>query len=171
MERLIGMLLILTGVGGMLLSWHEKKYRQLAVMQAAIRLFSRWQYALTKEQMRLYDFLEACEGEFPELSSLLREVRERLQENRYPSGALVWQQVLGQQRSFLSLEPEASRILMDAADGFFGNTRETCIRCMEVCRCRMEEELKKEKSEMDRRWKVYMPVGMLGGVILIILLI
>lgn len=171
MGRLMGMLLILTGCVGMLFSWQEKKKNQFAVIRAWIRLFSRWEYALTKEQMRLYDFLESCEGEFPELSGLLEAVRERLQQNRYPSGVIVWQQVLKQQRRELLLEPEAFRILSDAADGFFGRSREACARCIKACRERLEEELRKEKSETDRRWKVYMPVGMLGGVILIILLV
>ena len=45
------------------------------------------------------------------------------------------------------------------------------MQCAEATCRRIEEQLAEERREFVRRQKVYMPVGMLGGVLLVILLI
>lgn len=171
MGRIIGMVCILMGCAGALLNWYERKKRQQAFMGECIRLFSRWQYALLKEHMRLYDFIESYDGRWKEMDDLMQELERRLQQNCYPSGIVAWQQLLQEKRHILPLGEESFHIFSDAGDAFFGNSREEVLRCTEACRLRMEEALAAEKKETVRRWKVYMPVGMLGGVMLIILLI
>lgn len=171
MEKLVGMLCILVGCGGMMISWQEKKRRQQIFMRECIRLFARWKFALSKEHMRLYDFLEEYDGRSPEMEQLLLQLKEQLKKNCYPSGNQVWQELLREKRALLPLGDEAYRILLDAGDAFFGSSSEDCLRCIKACGERMEEALAEEKKDMEQKWKVYMPVGMLGGMILIILLI
>lgn len=171
MGRIIGMMCILAGCAGYVLSWYEKKKRQQAFMGECIRLFARWQYAVLKEHMRLYDFIDGYDKRSPEMEELLGQLKERLEQNCYPSGIRVWQELLREKCVILPSEGEAYHILSDAGDAFFGSSREEALRCIEACQNRMEEALAEEKRETQRKWKVYMPVGMLGGVILIILLI
>ena len=171
MEKLVGMLLILAGCAGMLFSWQEKKRRQQIFMGECIRLLEGWKYALSRGHVRLYDFLEEYEYRVPEMEELLKMLRERLEKNVYPSGIFVWQKILWEKRTELPIGDEAYRILLDAGDAFFGNNSEACLRCALACRERMEEVMTEEKKDMARKWRVYMPVGMLGGTILIILLV
>ena len=171
MGKLMGMALILAGCAGMLFSWQERKRRQQMFRGECIRLLAEWKYALSKEHMRLYDFLEECECRVPQMKDLLEELKERLKTNTFPSGMQVWQELLREKRADLPLEEEAYRIFLDAGDAFFGSSSEECLRCIKVCGERMEEVMTGEKRDMERKWKVYMPVGMLGGTILIILFI
>lgn len=169
--KLMGIICILVGCAGVLLSWQERKRRQQAFMGECIRLFARWKYAISREHMRLYDFLEEYECRVPEMEEFLRLLKARLMTNTFPSGNQVWQNLLMEKREVLPLGEEAYRIFLDAGDAFFGDSSEECLRCVKVCEEQMEETMAEEKRDMERKWKVYMPVGMLGGTILIILFI
>lgn len=169
--RMIGMVCILAGCAGVLMNWYERKRQQQAFMGECIRLFSRWRYAVLKEHLRLYDFIESYDGRIKEMDDLLQELWHKLERNSYPSGTVAWQELLQEKRQILPLGEEAFHILSDSGDAFFGNSREEVLRCTEACRDRMEEALAEEKRETARKWRVYMPVGMLGGVMLIILLV
>lgn len=171
MEKLLGILLILGGCAGMLVGWYETQKKKQALMRECIRLFSQWHYALEREHLRLYDFLEEYDARQPEVKNLLIGLKALLEKNCYPSGILAWQKVLGEKRREFPWDDEAWNVLMDAGDAFFGANSQESLRCVDACRRRMEEMLALEYQNMKRKWKMYMPVGMLGGVILIILLV
>lgn len=171
MERVMGTALILAGCAGCLLWWIENEKKRQAMMEECIRLFSQWKYALEREHIRLYDFLEQYEPRRAELGELLSEVKKQLLKNCYPSGQLVWQTALQEKKCVLSLQGEAYIVLRDAGDAFFGNSSEESLRCIGVCTARMEKCLIYERDEFAKKRKVYMPAGMLGGLMLVIFLI
>jgi stage III sporulation protein AB len=165
------MLLILAGCLGTLLAWRQSERRKQAMMEECIRLFSRWCYGVKKEKIRLYDFWETYETNQPPMGELLQTVCEQLQQNCYASGQQVWRKTLSEQRKQLLLTGEAYTVFCDAGDGFFAYSSKESLRCMEACQERMEQTLLQEREEFFKKQRIYMPAGMMGGMILIILLV
>jgi stage III sporulation protein AB len=168
---LLGSLLILAGCAGGILRWQESEKRKQAMMEECIRLFVQWDYGLRREHIRLYSFFGQYESENPELAEFLEEVCSRLRQNRYPSGRQVWQSVLKEKQKNLSLKGEAYEIFLQAGNAFFCESSQESLHTMRICRERMEQQLAAMRGELARKRQVYIPVGMLGGVVLIILLV
>lgn len=171
MGRLLGTIFILCGSAGCLFSWWENERKKQKFMEECVRLFALWSYAVEKEHMRLYDFLENYETKWDEMKELLLDLKQMLSENRYASGNEAWQEVLFLHKKQLPLKGESYRILEMAADTFFGNSSMESLRCAGICRKRMEEELSAYRKEYVAKQKVYMPLGMMGGLVLVIFLL
>ena len=62
-------------------------------------------------------------------------------------------------------------ILTSAAGAFYGESSAENLRCNEICRKRMEKFLAESRLEFFKKQRVYLPVGMLTGVVMIILLV
>jgi hypothetical protein len=131
----------------------------------------QWGFSLRSGHIRLYQFLEQYEPLQPEFEKALEEVSRLLRQNLYPSGREVWRHVMGERRKKLSLSGEAHEILLKAGDAFFCGSSGESLHTMEICRERMEECLARERGELAGKRRVYIPMGMLGGVVLIILLV
>jgi stage III sporulation protein AB len=141
------------------------------MMEECIRLCVRWDYALRSGHVRLYDFFEQYEPQEPEMAEVLAEVAERLAQNRYPSGREVWRSVLFEKRKKLLMKGEAYEILQQAGDAFFCGGSGESLHTIRICRERMERHLADTRRELSRKRQIYIPMGMLGGVVLIILLV
>ena len=61
--------------------------------------------------------------------------------------------------------------LVSAAGAFYGESSAENLRCNEICRKRMEKFLAESRLEFFKKQRVYLPVGMLTGVVMIILLV
>lgn len=171
MDKLIGIVFILGGCAGMLMSWYERQRRRQRTRTAFAHLFSSWEYSLEREKMRLLEFLDQYAGQEPQVEEFLKALRDALKERRHPTGAALWREVLRANRQRLDLDDELWEILLPASNAFFGSSRRESIQCACACRVRIEERIEKERAELARKQRVYLPVGMLGGVMLIILLL
>ena len=123
----------------MLVVWYETQKKKQALMEECIRLFAQWHYALEREHIRLFDFLEGYDARMPEVKNLLLGLKELLEKNCYPAGMAAWQKVLDENRGAFPWNGEVWNILMDAGDAFFGANSQESFRCIDVCRRRMEE--------------------------------
>ncbi len=171
MERLLGIGLILLGCAGALLGWMEEERKKQEMMQECIRFFAHWQYALKSAQMRLYDFFEQYEPGQEVFADCLAEVTELLRKNCYATGQEVWKYVMINHKKQLLMGGESFRILLESADSFFSDSSMEGLRCIGVCMERMEKCLAFSREEYFRKRRVYTPLGMMGGVVLIILLV
>ena len=66
---------------------------------------------------------------------------------------------------------EAKQILRNAGEAFFCESSRESIRISRVCTRRMEKILVLKREELRRKCRVYLPAGMLLGVMIIILLL
>ena len=171
MGKLTGAALILVGCMGLVASWLRAQKGRQRVAAELIRILAVWEYSLEREKYRLIEFLEGCQSSETPVERLRTELIQALLTHSYESGAALWADVLENNRASLDLG-EAMWELFSAADGvFFGTSSRESLRCAAVCRKHMEECLERERQEFRRKQRVYMPVGMLGGVLLIIWLI
>lgn len=155
----------------LLISWGERTIRKQLCMREIVRMFVSWEYALETQRMRVMDFLEQFQFETTALQETMEEVRQRLLAYEYPTGELVWQETLVKHRNAVELPEEAYHVLVQSKDGFFGTNRMEALRCIRQCTAQMQRCIEEERENYRGKRKVYMPVGMLMGVMLVILLI
>ena len=171
MGKLIGILLILGGCAGLLYQWVKVQRCRALLMEEWIRIFVAFEYALEKEHVPIQRFFLRYDGRLPEVERFFERVLQLLEKNEYPSGQMVWGMVLKEWKKKFALKEEAGHTLRAAGDAFFGENSQENLRCMQGCRQRMEKCVEKEREEFVRQRSVYMPVGMLTGLMLVILLV
>jgi hypothetical protein len=170
MIKIMGALFITAGSAGAISCWLEAEKKRQSLIEEWIKLFVRWEYAL-KCRKRVYDFFESYDTDFIRIKAFLIEVCRRLRSNTYPSGKAAWNQLLNENRSELIPNSECYEIIAQSAEAFFGGSSEECLNNIRVCRERMEQCLKEMREKLAGKKRIYIPAGMLGGAVLIILLI
>lgn len=171
MGKLVGSASILAGCLVLLIRWTESIRQSQHLMCEIVRFFRRWEYALETRQMRVLDFLTAYPYAEDQLRKLTETVQKELLSHTYPMGQIVWKKALEENRSAMQLPEEAYQILLRAGDSFFGTNRMEAMQCIKACIRQMENTIEEERKSYREKRKVYMPVGMLTGVMLVILLL
>lgn len=171
MGKLAGSVCILTGCMVLLVCWMERMKRSRQSMQEIVRFFRSWEYSLQIRQMRVTEFLETYPYTVPELRLVADEVRRTLLSHTYSTGQEVWEEVLEKHKSVLGVPEDAYQIFIRAADGFFGTNSRQAQQCIQACTGMLECVIKEEQKNYREKRRVYMPVGMLTGVMIVILLI
>lgn len=171
MGKLIGTVLILLGCAGLLEGWRARQRRRQRTAAEFMRLLGGWGHSLQREKMRLLDFLTQFAGATPQMQAFLAQLCQAIAERRSPTGEELWRCALEENRRPLELDDALFELLLPAGGAFFGRCREENIQCALASRKRLEEQLADEQAEFKRKQKVYMPVGMLGGLLLVIYLL
>ena len=171
MGKLAGSICILAGCLVLLLRWTESVRQRERLMREIIRFLRSWEYALETRLMRVLDFFASYPYAEGKLRTLTGTVREELLLHTYPAGQIVWQKALEESRAQMRLSEEAYRILLCAGDSFFGTNRMEAAQCVRACIRQMENTIEEERKSYREKRKVYMPVGMLTGVMIVILLL
>lgn len=171
MGKLVGGACVLIGFVILLACWMERMKRNIRNMLAIVRFLQSWAYVLEVRQMRVAEFLEAYSYDVPELEHVADEVQHDLLLHLYPTGQEVWQKVLKRQKHTLGLPEDAFQVLLRAGEGFFGNNHRQTQQCITSCIRQMETVIGEEREHYLEKRKVYMPVGMLTGVMVVILLL
>lgn len=131
------------------------------------------------ERIRVMDYFEKyasqnINGENMEtqlLQTSLREIARRLATNTYPNGQMVWEEVFMEEKQNLAFDQETFSVILQAGNGFFGRSREENIRFLKKSVRELEIQQKKLKEKDTKERKVWVPVGMLGAVMLAILFV
>ena len=171
MGKLVGGACVLIGFVILLACWMERMKRNIRNMLSIVRFLQSWAYVLEVRQMRIAEFLETYPYDVPELEHVADEVQHDLLLYIYPTGQEVWQKVLKRQKHTLGLPEDAFQVLLRAGEGFFGNNHRQTQQCITSCIRQMETVIGEEREHYLEKRKVYMPVGMLTGVMVVILLL
>lgn len=105
------------------------------------------------------------------MQAFLDEVCVCMRNHQNPSGQKIWQDCLQKHKRELQIGQEGWEILTSAVGAFYGESSAENLRCNEICRKRMEKFLAESRLEFFKKQRVYLPVGMLTGVVMIILLV
>lgn len=118
--------------------------------------------------VRFLSFYETADAS---MQAFLDEVCVCMRSHQNPSGQKIWQDCLRKHKRELQIGQEGWEILTSAAGAFYGESSAENLRCNEICRKRMEKFLAESRLEFFKKQRVYLPVGMLTGVVMIILLV
>ena len=172
MLKFVGVVCVLGGTVGVLHSWIQEQKEQQKRMENFIFFLQKSRYVMSTEKIKIVDYLDRyVEQKDILLAQILDEIRKRLLTNTYPNGQMVWEEVFREEEEKLHFDKEVFLVIVQAGNGFFGRSREENISFLQksIEELEQEQERLKEKSIQER--KVWIPVGMLGSVMLVILLL
>lgn len=171
MGKVIGILLLFGGIVGFLYDWiNTQKVRQKRVEEFLVFLHKAM-FAMDSENIKLipYFYQYKCEDEV--LNETLQEIACHLQQNIYPEGQSVWEEVFREKEQNWDLDEETFGFIINAGNGFFGKNRSEniCFLQKSIKEIELQEKKNKEKNAQER--KVWIPVGMLSGIMVAILFV
>ena len=172
MWKIIGIILVITGIAGLLCNWIKLQKERQNRLEELIQFVHKSVYAMKEEKVRVIDFfVKYYDANNNLLGNTLYEIATRLQWHIYPSGQEVWAEVFQEKKEEWMLEEEMFESILRVGNGFFGRSREEniCILRKWLNEIELLQKKGKEKEEQER--KVWIPVGMLSGMMIIILFI
>lgn len=171
MGKMIGLLGILGGIAYVLYNWVLEQKKQHRRMAELVVFLQKTVFAMEEEKIRIIEYFGSYVSREKVLEDTLHEIAQRLEQKIYPNGEIVWENVFWEKREEWNLDEEIFEIVLGLGTGIFGKKRsenlcflQRGLRELEKQQCR-----KKEKDAKER--KVWIPVGMLGGIMLMIILV
>ena len=161
--------MLLGGTMGVLYSWICGLKERERKLEEFILFFQKSIGFMETEKIRVIDYFEKYVSQ--ELQTSLVEIARRLASNTYPNGQIVWEEVFMEEKQNLSFDQETFSIILQAGNGFFGRSREENIRFLQKTVKELETQKKKLMEKDAKERKVWVPVGMLGAVMLTILFV
>lgn len=161
--------MLLGGTMGVLYSWICGLKERERKLEEFILFFQKSIGVMETEKIRVIDYFEKYASQ--ELQTSLVEIARRLDSNTYPNGQIVWEEVFMEEKQNLSFDQETFSIILQAGNGFFGRSREENIRFLQKTVKELETQKKKLMEKDAKERKVWVPVGMLGAVMLTILFV
>ena len=170
MWKLVGSCFVLGGVAGTLYSWICAKKESQKRIEEFVQFIHKSIFAMETEKIKIIDyFLRYRSDEDKLLEHCLHEVAIQLQLNTYATGQEAWEEVFIKKKQVWELEEELFQSVLQTGQVFFGRSRQENISMLRKKLMELEilQQRKKEKNIQEN--KLWIPLGMLGGVMTIIL--
>ena len=169
MGKIGGIVLVLGGIAGSLYQWIEmQRERQMRVEEFCLFLHKTI-FQMETEKVKIIEHFAKYDTADAIMKESFQEISKRLRDNIYPNGVLVWEEVL--KRKNWHLDKEMYFIILKSGTGFFGKSREENICFLKKQLEKLENQQIKTKEKDANERKVWIPVGMLSGIMLVILLL
>ena len=171
MGKIAGLLLVIGGVAGIIYSWVcMQKERQIR-LEECILFLQKSAFAMESEKMKVVDYFAKYISRDSLLNDVLHKIAKRLATNTYPDGMLAWEEVFKEEERNFAFDKESMEIVIQSGNGFFGRSREENICFLNKSIRELEKQKIKIKEKDTQERKVWVPVGMLGALMITILFI
>lgn len=179
MWKFIGILFLLGGATGFLYSWVCEEKAKLRYLDDMILFLQKSVCMMQQEKIKVADWFRRYIEQDISLQSnrnvilgrALAEIIQRLSINTYPHGQMVWEEVFREEEQNLNFDRDTFQSIVQAGNGFFGRDRAENISFLEKSIKELEQQREKMKEKNVQERKVWLPVGMLGAVMLVIILL
>jgi len=179
MWKILGFLLVLGGVAGVLYSWVSEQKKRQRILEEFILFLEKSISSMEKDNLKIVTHFEKYVSQQNNhtnvdaqlFTKILSEIATRLSSNTYPKGQSVWEEVIKEEGQNLALDKETFAIILQAGNGFFGRSREENIRFLQKSIRELEIQQKKCREKDAQERKVWVPVTMLGTVMLLIVFV
>lgn len=176
MWKCIGIFSLLGGTAGLLYNWSKEEKEKIRRLEAVLRFLEKSVYVMQREKIKLSDwFAKYIEQELSVptnsnriLACSLREMTRRLSANTYPNGQMVWEEVFKEEEQNLNFDHEVFQCIVQAGCSFFGRSREENVSFLQKSIRELEQHRSRMIKMSAQERKVWIPVGMLGAVMLVI---
>jgi stage III sporulation protein AB len=161
----------MTGAAGMLGFWNGKQKNRIRRMKAFLSFLSRTYYAMGTEHVQMIAYLCAYGGKDALLGDMLRELAGVLTDHTSPSGEQAWEAVCAGRKKEWDVSEAAWEILNACGKALFGNNLAENLKYLQALERKMEEQIAQEERIFAEKRKILTPVGLLGGIMLIVILL
>lgn len=169
--KLVGITIIGIGIAGVIYDWLLRQRNRRKRLEELLSFFRKAVYAMEETKIHWIVFFEDYMGNDECLSESLHEVAQKLRENRYPKGELAWQEVMKEKKADWDFSKEAFELLMASGAAFFGKSKAENLELLRLYIKLFTDCKQKEIEDFAEKRKVWIPVGALGGIMLVIILI
>lgn len=161
--KVIGSAVFLIGVAGTLLSWNIREQAAIKRIQIWIDFLNATEYAMEIDHVNMTLYMENAKVNEPVLLQTIRETGVLLRKQLVPFGEEAWDKVCEKYRKEWDVSEEIWSLVLSCKYVFFGkNLTENLEKSKEI-RKRLTGLLEEEKRRFKEQKKVYIPVGMLGS--------
>ena len=175
MWKVVGSMLLLGGAVGVLYDWFLEQRAREKQLDVFLCFLQRSYAVMQTENIKVIDYFSKYTEEYLQLEEnavlvdALNEISKRLTMNIYPNGQMVWESVFQEDTANWNFEREVFQIVVQAGNGFFSRSRLENIRFLEKSIKDLELQKSKIKEINTQKRKVWVPVGILGSVMLVII--
>lgn len=171
MGKIVGMFLILGGIASFLYHWVMEQKNRTRRLEEVLIFLQKSIVTMEEEKIRIIDYLESYRSRDNEFEESLKKVADQLRKNIYPNGQMVWELVFEEKAMTWNCNEELFGILLAIGNGLFGKTRNENLCFLRKSLKELEVQMEKGKEKDAQERKVWIPVGMLGGIMFMIILI
>ena len=171
MGKMMGMFCFLGGIAYLLYNWvleQKNQSRRLGEIQIFLQ---KSICAMGEEKIRMIDYLKSYSSREKLLEETLQEIARRLEQKVYPSGEQVWEDVFREKQLKWNLDEDTFEIILELGRGLFGKKRSENLMFLKKGLRNLEQQQEKKKEKDVKARKVWIPVSMLGGIMLMIILV
>lgn len=165
MWKVLGIIFLLAGVAGVLYNWITDQRKRQKWLEEFIVFLQRSIAGMETDTIRVIDYFAR------QKLSVFHEISRRLSTNTYPNGQAVWEEVFKEEEQNLSFDKETFQVILHVGNGFFGKSREENVRFLKKSISELEECQRKLKEKNIQERKVWVPVGMLGALMIVIIFV
>lgn len=169
MGKVMGISFLFIGIIGYLYQWIQKQKIQQKRLEIFMVFLQKTIFAMETENIKIIPYFLQYQSEDEVISETLKEIAYRLQKNIYPKGQSAWEEVFGEKKQSWGLDHETYAIMVGVGNGFFGRNREENICFLQKSLKELEIQNRKIKEKNAKERTVWIPVGMLSGVMIVIL--
>lgn len=171
MGKFLGITFVLGGISGYLYHWQNDQKLRRNRIEEFILFLHKARFTMESENIKVTHLMRNFPSKVEVLAETLSEIAQRLELNIYPQGQSVWEEVFREKEQNWDVDKETFEFMIHAGNGFFGKTRSENICFLQKSIRELEEQEKKNREKDAKERKVWVPVGMLSGLMIVILLI
>ena len=169
MGKIVGCVLLLVGIAGGLYQWIVLQRECQMRIEAFCIFLHKTIFCMETEKIKIVDYFAKYRSTDEVMTESFQEISKRLYENTYPNGEMVWEEVIKERK--WNLDEETYSIVLKCGKGFFGRSRAENICFLKKQLEELECQQKQNNERDTKERKVWVPVSMLSGILLIIILI
>lgn len=169
--KIIGIVCMIIGIAGYSYDWISRHITRSKRLEEILTFLRKAGHAMEETHTPWIRFFEEYQSRDACVTESIHEVSHRLKENRYPRGELVWQDVMTERKETLDFSKEAFELLFHSGDAFFGKSQKENLELLNLYKKQLFECKEQERIEFAEKKRLWIPVGALGGVMIIIILI
>ena len=171
MVQFLGICLLGVGIFGSIYEWIMRQRNRKRRMDNLLDFLRTISFTMEESNIFWIPFLEEYVSEDEAIQEVLYKLLQNLKENKYPKGELAWQEAIKGCEEQWDFSKESMELLYGIGKGFFGKSRKENLEIIHMYMHLLQECKEKEQKEFAEKKKVWIPVTLLGGIMLVIVLI
>ena len=174
MLKLIGCCGIIVGAAGLFFEWKSREKKQIQQLQELEHFLQKGAFSIEKEckpsRVFFQEYIE-WDGKDPVFVGILQELEENLKSNTFSTGEKAWQAAWETYKEKWRPGEEEWQVILSMGETFFGKDRKEMVFQMRAYEQRLLKLEQAKKDQMAEKGKIYMPLSISGGLMIILLLI
>lgn len=179
MLKLFGAVCIVMASYGFVYEWKRKSIKTLGLLKQICDFYGKTVWFMQEEQGNSITFFKNYAKELAAkdrgtscwLQTFLQELAACLQSHVYPTGEKAFCSVYADMVQEFGGKGQAEKIFLSSAEYFFGFHVRDNIEGLLLAKNRMEQYIDEQEKAQKEKEKVLTPLGVLGGMMLVIILL